>query len=68
MLHGRSADLVNIAGSAVLSPISIINSTRFPGVVDGVFFLRGEDAAGATGVTRLAAAVVAPTWECGGPD
>jgi acyl-coenzyme A synthetase/AMP-(fatty) acid ligase len=31
-----------------------------PGVVDGAFFLRGTDAAGRTGVTRLAAVVVAP--------
>ncbi len=62
LLHGRTADLVNIAGKR--SSFAYLNHqlNSIPGVLDGVFFLRDEDAAGTTGVTRLAAAVVAPTW------
>jgi len=63
LLHGRTADLVNIAGKR--SSFAYLNHqlNTIPGVLDGVFFLRGEDAAGATSVTRLAAAVVAPSWQ-----
>jgi acyl-coenzyme A synthetase/AMP-(fatty) acid ligase len=62
LLHGRTADLVNIAGKR--SSFAYLNHqlTAIPGVVDGTFFLREEQAGGANGVTRLAAAVVAPTW------
>jgi acyl-coenzyme A synthetase/AMP-(fatty) acid ligase len=62
LLHGRTADLVNIAGKR--SSFAYLNHqlTGIPGVVDGTFFLRDEHTGGATGVTRLAAAVVAPTW------
>ena len=69
LLHGRSADLVNIAGKR--SSFAYLNHqlNAIPGVLDGVFFLRDDETAGATGVTgvtRLAAAVVAPTWDCAG--
>jgi acyl-coenzyme A synthetase/AMP-(fatty) acid ligase/3-hydroxymyristoyl/3-hydroxydecanoyl-(acyl carrier protein) dehydratase len=81
LLHGRTADLVNVAGKR--SSFGYLNAqlNAIPGVVDGVFFLRAETrpggSAGAdagpgasegpagaggsagTGVTRLAAAVVA---------
>jgi acyl-coenzyme A synthetase/AMP-(fatty) acid ligase len=63
LLLGRTADLVNVAGKR--SSFGYLNAqlNAIPGVIDGVFFLRDRDtadAAGATGVTRLAAAVVAP--------
>ncbi|HZZ92064.1 MAG TPA: AMP-binding protein [Usitatibacter sp.] len=59
VLHGRFADVVNIAGKR--------NSLRYldhqllaiPGVTDGVFFMPEEDEP--DGVTRLTAFVVAPT-------
>jgi acyl-coenzyme A synthetase/AMP-(fatty) acid ligase len=59
LLHGRTADLVNVAGKR--SSFGYLNSqlNSIPGVLDGVFFLR-EGAAGSTGVDRLAAVVVAP--------
>ena len=60
LLHGRSADLVNIAGKR--SSFGYLNAqlNAIPGVTDGVFFLRDE-APGATLVARLAAVVAAPT-------
>jgi acyl-coenzyme A synthetase/AMP-(fatty) acid ligase len=61
ILHGRSADLVNIAGKR--SSFGYLNAqlNAIPGVVDGVFFLRESDHGGINGIPRLAAAVVAPT-------
>jgi acyl-coenzyme A synthetase/AMP-(fatty) acid ligase len=60
LLHGRTADLVNVAGKR--SSFGYLNAqlNAIPGVVDGVFFLR-EGATGSTGVARLGAVVVAPT-------
>jgi acyl-coenzyme A synthetase/AMP-(fatty) acid ligase len=60
LLHGRTADLVNVAGKR--SSFGYLNAqlNAVPGVVDGVFFLR-EGATGSTGVARLGAVVVAPT-------
>jgi acyl-coenzyme A synthetase/AMP-(fatty) acid ligase len=60
-LHGRTADLVNVAGKR--SSFGYLNAqlNGIPGVLDGAFFLREGDRGGATGITRLAAAVVAPT-------
>ncbi len=62
LLHGRTADLVNIAGKR--SSFAYLNHqlTAIPGVLDGAFFLRDDPIGGATGVARLAAVVVAPTW------
>jgi acyl-coenzyme A synthetase/AMP-(fatty) acid ligase len=59
-LHGRQADLVNVAGKR--SSFGYLNAqlNAIPGVEDGVFFLRESGSAGATGIARLAAAVVAP--------
>lgn len=56
-LHGRTADLVNIAGKR--SSFAYLNHllNAVPGVLDGVFF---ESRPSARGVPRLAAAVVAP--------
>lgn len=58
VLHGRAADMVNIAGKR--NSLAYLNHqlTSIPGVQDGVFFL--PDAADADSVTRLTALVVAP--------
>ncbi|HWW80279.1 MAG TPA: AMP-binding protein [Steroidobacteraceae bacterium] len=60
LLHGRMADLVNIAGKR--SSLAYLNHqlNSIPGVVDGTFFLPDESPVSATGVTRVAAFVVAP--------
>jgi acyl-coenzyme A synthetase/AMP-(fatty) acid ligase len=60
ILHGRSADLVNVAGKR--SSFGYLNSqlNAIPGVLDGAFFLRDHDGEGMTAIVRLAAAVVAP--------
>jgi acyl-coenzyme A synthetase/AMP-(fatty) acid ligase len=59
LLHGRTADLVNVAGKR--SSFGYLNAqlNAIPGVVDGAFFLR-EEMTGSTGVARLGAVVVAP--------
>lgn len=59
LLHGRAADLVNVAGKRSSFTHLNLQLTAIPGVVDGAFFLQ-EAASGSTGVTRLAAVVVAP--------
>ena len=47
LLHGRTADLVNVAGKR--SSFGYLNAqlNAIPGVLDGVFFLREPRAAGA---------------------
>jgi acyl-coenzyme A synthetase/AMP-(fatty) acid ligase len=59
LLHGRTADLVNVAGKR--SSFGYLNAqlNAIPGVIDGAFFLRDE-LTGSTGVARLSALVVAP--------
>jgi len=60
LLHGRTADLVNIAGKR--SSLGYLNHqlNAVPGIVDGAFFMPDEnDDDGAT-VARLMAFVVAP--------
>ena len=59
LLHGRTADLVNVAGKR--SSFGYLNAqlNAIPGVADGVFFLC-DGATGSTGVERLGAVVVAP--------
>ena len=64
LLHGRMADLVNIAGKR--SSLAHLNHqlNAIPGVRDGAFFLRDESVdSSSTGVTRVAAVVVAPELE-----
>jgi acyl-coenzyme A synthetase/AMP-(fatty) acid ligase len=58
LLHGRSADLVNIAGKR--NSLGYLNHqlTAIEGVEDGAFFLPDESEP--DGVTRLAAFAVAP--------
>ena len=61
LLHGRLADLVNIAGKRnSLANLNHILNT-IPGVEDGVFFMPDEDEANR--ITRLAACVVAPRMD-----
>jgi acyl-coenzyme A synthetase/AMP-(fatty) acid ligase len=63
-LHGRTADLVNVAGKR--SSFGYLNAqlNAIPGVMDGAFFLR-DSTSGVTGIARLAAAVVAPSLSVG---
>jgi acyl-coenzyme A synthetase/AMP-(fatty) acid ligase len=63
LLHGRLSDLVNIAGKR--SSLSYLNHqlNAIPGVADGVFFVREPEEGSPTGVTRVAALVVAPTLD-----
>jgi acyl-coenzyme A synthetase/AMP-(fatty) acid ligase len=60
LLHGRTADLVNIAGKR--SSLAYLNHhlNAIPGVVDAVFYIRDDSEASLAGVTRLGALVVAP--------
>ncbi len=60
LLHGRHADLVNIAGKR--SSLAYLNHQlcAIEGVRDGAFFLPDGADEGGQGVTRLAAFVVAP--------
>lgn len=59
LLHGRHADLINIAGKR--TSLAYLNHQigAVPGVVDAAFFLPDEADSG-EGVTRLTAFVVAP--------
>ncbi|HEY9199800.1 MAG TPA: AMP-binding protein [Gammaproteobacteria bacterium] len=61
LLHGRMADLVNIAGKrhSLAGLNHLLNS--IPGVVDGAFYMPDETSP--DHVTRLAACVVAPGME-----
>ena len=61
MLHGRIADLVNIAGKRNSIGYLDHQLTSIPGVVDGAFF--HPDESEIDGVTRLMAFVVAPQLE-----
>ena len=66
LLHGRLSDLVNIAGKR--SSLSYLNHqlNAIPGVVDGAFFVREPDDGSFSGVTRVAAVVVAPELDAAG--
>ena len=63
VLHGRTSDLVNIAGKR--SSLAYLNFqlNAIPGVQDGAFFVREDEPASLAGVTRLAALVVAPSLD-----
>jgi acyl-coenzyme A synthetase/AMP-(fatty) acid ligase len=60
LLHGRSADMINVAGKR--SSFGYLNAqlNAIPGVVDGAFFLSDAETS-ATAVARLGAVVVAPS-------
>jgi acyl-coenzyme A synthetase/AMP-(fatty) acid ligase len=62
-LHGRNADMVNIAGKRTSLAWLNHQLTEIAGVTDGSFFM--PDEAGAEGVTRLVAFVVAPDLGAG---
>ena len=63
LLHGRHADLVNIAGKR--SSLAYLNHqlNSIPGVLDGAFFHCDEARAALTQVSRVAACVVAPALD-----
>lgn len=58
LLHGRKADLINIAGKRNSLANLNLQLNAIPGVVDGAFFMPDESSPGE--VTRLTAVVVAP--------
>ena len=58
LLHGRNADMVNIAGKRTSLAYLNHQIAAIAGVVDGAFFL--PDAQMTDGITRLCAFVVAP--------
>jgi acyl-coenzyme A synthetase/AMP-(fatty) acid ligase len=62
-LHGRMADLVNIAGKRNSLAYLDVQLNAIPGVTDGAFYM--PDDAAADGVTRLTAFVVAPGLDTG---
>jgi acyl-coenzyme A synthetase/AMP-(fatty) acid ligase len=63
LLHGRTADLVNIAGKR--NSLGYLNHqlNAIPGVLDGAFFVREDTDESLAGCGRLAALVVAPGIE-----
>jgi acyl-coenzyme A synthetase/AMP-(fatty) acid ligase len=65
-LHGRTADLVNIAGKR--NSLAYLNHqlNAVPGVVDGAFFVREDTEDSLAGSGRLAALVVAPGMDAAG--
>ena len=60
LLHGRTADLINIAGKR--SSLGYLNHqlNAVPGVIDGAFFMPDDKGPDGEHVTRLMAFVVAP--------
>jgi acyl-coenzyme A synthetase/AMP-(fatty) acid ligase len=60
LLHGRTADLINIAGKR--SSLGYLNHqlNAVPGVIDGAFFLPDDNPVDDASVNRLMAFVVAP--------
>lgn len=63
LLHGRMADLINIAGKRTSLAFLNHHLNAIPGVVDGVFYMPPETDTGE--VRRLQAFVVAPTLQAG---
>jgi acyl-coenzyme A synthetase/AMP-(fatty) acid ligase len=61
LLHGRHADLVNIAGKRTSLAYLNYQLNAIPGVDDGVFMLPPDDAGALENVRRLVVLVVAPT-------
>lgn len=63
VLHGRHADMVNIAGKRSSLAYLSHQLCAIDGVEDGAFFLPDDSAASPEAITRLAAFVVAPTLQ-----
>jgi acyl-coenzyme A synthetase/AMP-(fatty) acid ligase len=60
LLHGRMADMVNIAGKRNSLAYLNLQLNAVPGVLDGVFAMPDDAVPETDGVARLAAFVVAP--------
>ena len=60
LLHGRMADMVNIAGKRNSLAYLNLQLNAVPGVLDGVFAMPDDAVPKADGVARLTAFVVAP--------
>jgi acyl-coenzyme A synthetase/AMP-(fatty) acid ligase len=60
LLHGRKADLINIAGKRTSLAYLNHQLNAVPGVIDGVFYMPDESPADSEAVRRLTALVVAP--------
>ncbi|SAK46593.1 beta-hydroxyacyl-ACP dehydratase [Caballeronia hypogeia] len=60
LLHGRKADLINIAGKRTSLAYLNHQLNAVPGIVDGVFYMPDETHADSEPVRRLMALVVAP--------
>ena len=61
ILHGRTVDMVNVAGKSTTLGHLNHQLLSIPGVEDGAFFVPNEATEGTGNTTRLAAVVVAPT-------
>ena len=61
ILHGRTVDMVNIAGKSTTLGYLNHQLLSIPGVEDGVFFAKNEKDEGLGNTKRLAAVVVAPS-------
>ena len=60
VLHGRTADMVNVAGKSTTLDYLNHQLMSIEGVEDGAFFVQGASMEGLGNTTRLAAVVVAP--------
>jgi acyl-coenzyme A synthetase/AMP-(fatty) acid ligase len=60
VLHGRTADMVNIAGKSTTLDHLNHQLLSIPGVTDGAFVVQGADTEGVGNTGRLAAVAVAP--------
>jgi acyl-coenzyme A synthetase/AMP-(fatty) acid ligase len=61
ILHGRTADMVNVAGKSTTLDYLNHQLLSIDGVDDGAFVVQGAATEGTGNTTRLAAVVVAPT-------
>ena len=61
ILHGRTEDMVNVAGKSTTLDYLNHQLLSIKGVEDGAFFVQGASTEGTGNTTRLAAVVVAPT-------
>jgi acyl-coenzyme A synthetase/AMP-(fatty) acid ligase len=62
ILHGRTADMVNIAGKSTTLAYLNHELLSIPGVEDGVFFVQHQEAEGVGNTARLAVVAVAPAY------
>ena len=60
IFHGRTADMVNVAGKSTTLDYLNHQLLSIEGVEDGAFFVQGASTEGTGSTTRLAAVVVAP--------